>query len=335
MKFLIITMMLLSLSPGAWADDARPAYFSIVEKQALVYMLKWRIPPTISASNLPTLALPADCSHFPDTVSSERVLIQTLQGQRLYQCQQSLSGGDIQISYPVFNPSLSSLVKYNALSGESYTRMLAPNEYSWTIPETESAYQVALDYTRLGIQHIWEGIDHLLFLLCLVWIAGSFSRILITVTGFTLSHSFTLALSALDLVHLPVPPVEAVIALSIVFLATEIAKSKRDSLTWNYPVAVSTAFGLLHGLGFAAVLTEIGLPQVELVTGLLFFNVGVEVGQLVFVTIVALVMWLVRRMAVTNSFASPKYHDLARVCFSYTIGVFATYWMVERCMQFV
>ena len=158
----------------------------------------------------------------------------------------------------------------------------------------EEVTTVAVQYTWLGMEHIWIGFDHLLFVLCLIWIAGSLRRILITITGFTLAHSVTLALSALQIVVLPVPPIEAVIALSVLFLATEIARGEggfngakgangaSGALTWRYPIAVSSTFGLLHGLGFAAVLNEIGLPQTELVTGLVFFNVGVEIGQVVF-----------------------------------------------------
>ena len=105
---------------------------------------------------------------------------------------------------------------------------------------------------------------------------------MITITGFTLAHSLTLALSTLQIVELPIPPVEAAIALSIVFLAVEIARNDQSSWTYRFPISVSTSFGLLHGFGFAAVLREIGLPQTELPAALLFFNVGVEIGQVIF-----------------------------------------------------
>ncbi len=114
-------------------------------------------------------------------------------------------------------------------------------------------------------------------------IAGTWRRILITITGFTIAHSITLALSALGLVRVPIPAVEAAIALSIVFLAVEIVRGDKTSLTYRYPIAVSSSFGLLHGFGFAAVLGETGLPQTEIPAALLFFNVGVELGQIAFV----------------------------------------------------
>ena len=133
-------------------------------------------------------------------------------------------------------------------------------EKPWLIVEkTPSRFSVAQTYAGLGIKHILLGFDHLLFLICLLFIAGTGKRIFITITGFTLAHSLTLVLSALNIVKLSIAPVEAIIALSIVFLATEIAKGRRNTLTWRYPVTVSASFGLLHGFGFAAVLNEIGL----------------------------------------------------------------------------
>ena len=129
------------------------------------------------------------------------------------------------------------------------------------MPDAENRFAVATEYTWLGIEHIWIGIDHLLFVACLLFIAKTSRRVLITITGFTVAHSITLALSALDLVRIPTPPVEAAIALSVVFMAWEIAKGNMNSLTHRYPIAVSSSFGLLHGFGFAAVLRDIGLPQ--------------------------------------------------------------------------
>ena len=161
------------------------------------------------------------------------------------------------------------------MTGENHTVTLTRGELVWRVPLREEVATVAVQYTWLGMEHIWIGFDHLLFVLCLIWIAGGIRRILVTITGFTLAHSVTLVLAALEVVSLPVPPIEAVIALSVLFLASEIARGKQDNLTWRYPIAVSSSFGLLHGLGFAAVLGEIGLPQTELVTGLVFFNVGV------------------------------------------------------------
>ena len=143
-----------------------------------------------------------------------------------------------------------------------------------------------------------------------------------------------LALSALQWVRLPVPPVEAVIALSIVFLATEIVKDNPKTLTCRYPIAVSSSFGLLHGFGFAAALSEIGLPQVELVTGLLFFNVGVEIGQVIFAGTVLLAIVLLKRF-VAPWLKQYQLTSVARQLSGYGIGGLASFWLVERCAEFV
>jgi len=144
----------------------------------------------------------------------------------------------------------------------------------------------------------------------------------------------TLALSALQLVRVPVPPVEAVIALSIVFLATEIARPRRDTLTWRYPILVSSAFGLVHGFGFAAVLGEIGMPQTQVPLALLFFNLGVEGGQLLFIAamlpIILFLGWLVRRRKADAATLAAIERPVA-----YAVGIIAAYWMIDRVWGFV
>jgi hypothetical protein len=160
---------------------------------------------------------------------------------------------------------------------------------------------------------------------------------LITITGFTVAHSITLALSALDLVRIPTPPVEAMIGLSVLFMAWEIAKGNKDSLTHRYPVAVSSSFGLLHGFGFAAVLRDIGLPQTELPTALLFFNVGVEIGQVLFV-LALVAAFLVLRPAFVRLLRSARDNEVHWTSLttpaSYVIGTMASLWMIERVAGF-
>jgi hypothetical protein len=193
----------------------------------------------------------------------------------------------------------------------------------------------------LGVQHILEGVDHLLFVGCLLLVAGMGRKLVITITGFTLAHSVTLALATLDIVRIPVPPVEAVIALSIVFLAREIARPGRDSLTYRYPVAVSMSFGLLHGFGFAAVLGEIGLPASDVPIALLCFNVGVELGQLLFIGILLLPVLVWRRLRPrpqeeeTSPSAKPgRTWRAVEILSAYAIGTVAAWWTLERVWSF-
>ena len=198
------------------------------------------------------------------------------------------------------------------------------------VPEAENPYSIAKQYSLFGMSHILEGYDHLLFLACLIFIAGTGRKILITITGFTIAHSITLVLSALNLVTVPIPPVEAAIALSIVFLATEIAKEPRDTLTYKYPVAVSVCFGLLHGLGFASVLKQIGLPQTELTTSLLFFNIGVEIGQVIFVLLIIVLFKLLLAITKISKENVFKFEKPA----AYIVGSLAALWMFQRIYSF-
>jgi hydrogenase/urease accessory protein HupE len=204
------------------------------------------------------------------------------------------------------------------------------------IPEVESFGAVARDYLTLGVRHILEGYDHLLFLVCLMLIAGTGRRILITITGFTIAHSITLVLSALGLVRVPIPPVEAAIALSIVFLAVEIVRCDNNSLTYRYPIAVAAAFGLLHGFGFAAVLGETGLPQTEIPAALLFFNLGVELGQIAFVLAIVLVYQLIRFAGGTRMNRDVSIAALRplQVPAAYAVGILASFWMIQRVATF-
>jgi hydrogenase/urease accessory protein HupE len=184
------------------------------------------------------------------------------------------------------------------------------------------------------VEHIWTGIDHLLFVTCLLWIAQTSRRILITITGFTFAHSITLVLSALNIVRVPVPPVEAAIALSVAFLAAEVIRGPRHNLVWQYPIVVSSAFGLLHGFGFAAALAEIGLPQTELAVGLLCFNVGVEIGQVLFVVGIVGTIRLFQRLLDARSCLSLRASGAARAGVGYAVGTAAALWFVERTAAF-
>jgi hydrogenase/urease accessory protein HupE len=187
---------------------------------------------------------------------------------------------------------------------------------------------------KMGIEHIFGGIDHLLFVLALVIIVPNRWQLLKTITAFTVAHSITLALASLGFVNVPTGPTEAVIALSIVFLAVEIVHSRQGkfSLTEKYPWIVAMTFGLFHGLGFAGALSEVGLPQHEIPLALLMFNVGVELGQIAFVFVVLAVMALLR-------FADAKWPSIARISrwqlVPYGIGCVASFWTIERTISFL
>ncbi len=188
------------------------------------------------------------------------------------------------------------LLRVDYLDGSASNQRLTPSEPSVVIPARPSALEVIRTYTVLGIGHILGGVDHLLFVLALLLLVRGLSRLIATVTAFTLAHSVTLAAATLGFVHVPSAPVEATIALSILFLASELARQPaasappagvgvdaRADLTRRFPWLVAFSFGLLHGFGFAGALSEVGVPQKAVPLALLFFNVGVEIGQLLFI----------------------------------------------------
>ena len=209
------------------------------------------------------------------------------------------------------------------------THRLVPRRSSFVVPEAASGWEVARTYLALGVEHILGGVDHLLFVLALLLVVRGFTLLFKTITAFTVAHSLTLALAALGVVNVPGAPVEAVIALSILFLACEIVRTYggQTGLTARYPWVVAFTFGLLHGLGFAGALAEVGLPQTAIPLALLFFNVGVEVGQLLFVVAALVVVGLIRR----TRFAWPAWSWQVP---AYGIGSVAAFWCVERVAAF-
>ncbi len=330
----ILTVLALLFSvDDTNAHESRPLFVEIVEKAPNTFAVTWKIPPSALSVTSPVVVMPEVCTAVAPAAGTRLVK------RQLFRCKSDLSGEKIRIEFPRYNPSISTLFRLQRLSGEKHIAIQGPKEPAWIVPTLEDTVSVAKEYLILGVEHILKGYDHLLFVACLVLIAGTWRRILITVTGFTIAHSITLALAALNMVRVPVPPVEAAIALSIVFLATEIARERRDTLTWRFPIAVAASFGLLHGFGFASVLNEIGLPQTEIVAALLFFNVGVEVGQVLFVALLVGAASALAALGVIQRNDGAGGNDVAPLRFArpaaYIAGSLAAYWMIDRVAGFV
>jgi len=324
-----LAVVVTTMASSAMAHESRPLYVEITERDANVFSLMWKVPVTVAAYGIPKIIMPDNCTAY-GPVTGQKIIF-----KQIYKCNTDLSNASIAVHFPGFNPSISTLFHFQRLSGESHSAVLNPEQSQWRIPEKEQTWVVAKEYMVLGIEHILAGYDHLLFIVCLVLLAGTFKRILITVTGFTIAHSITLALAALGVVKVSVAPVEATIALSIVFVAMELARNKRHTLTWRYPIAVSSTFGLLHGFGFAAVLTEIGLPQTEIPTALLFFNIGVEIGQIVFV-ITAIALFFVGKRIVASLREMTFNELMLRIQrpAGYLVGTLAMFWTIDRVSGF-
>lgn len=331
-RFTLPGFILLAAFVGSvQAHEARPAYLEFTEIDAETVEVLWKVPARGADEKLSlnprwpegtVFAVPPSAS-IVNAAYVERSTLRRADGW---------DGQEIYIE-GLSRTLTDALFRFQRLSGATQTSRMSPDAPSVLIEAEPSRFQVSWTYTVLGVQHILEGIDHLLFVACLFIVAGMSRKLIITITGFTLAHSVTLAAATLDIVRLPVPPVEAVIALSIVFLAREIAGHREDSLTYRYPVAVSLSFGLLHGFGFAAVLNDVGLPAVDVPLALLFFNVGVEIGQLLFIAVLITIVVICKRL--TASWQDhPVAHRRTEQVAAYAIGTVASWWTIERVLSF-
>jgi hypothetical protein len=217
------------------------------------------------------------------------------------------------------------LLRIALSDGRSFRRVLTADQPTFLVPKVESKLDVLRGYSRLGIEHIVTGWDHLLFVLGLLLLVGRGRALLWTITAFTGGHSVTLALATLGLVNVPQAPIEAAIALSIYVLAVEVMRSRagRTTVMARMPWLVAGGFGLLHGLGFAGALAEVGLPRGEIPLALFAFNVGIELGQLAFVAAVLVAMALLRAVPV-------PWPAWGTALAPYGIGSLAIYWFLQR-----
>ncbi|MEI6441186.1 MAG: HupE/UreJ family protein [Alphaproteobacteria bacterium] len=220
------------------------------------------------------------------------------------------------------------LVRITPTQGTEINTVIHPSEAAYRIVLSGPAGMAVPAYLRLGIEHILTGFDHLMFVLGLLLLIGTSWRIVKAVTAFTVAHSLTLALAALGFVKFPTAIIEALVALSIVFVASELLISK-DTLTRRRPWLIAFVFGLLHGLAFAGALSNIGLPPHAEPQALFLFNVGVEIGQLAFITTAVAVILILRSLRQRLSFNTDT---LARLAPAYVIGGFAAYWLIERTL---
>jgi hydrogenase/urease accessory protein HupE len=241
-------------------------------------------------------------------------------------CEATLAGRSVSLSGMESTPA-DALLRYQSANDITQAARLTAANPIAVIMQKPDRWQVARTYFVTGVEHILMGYDHLLFVLCLVLLLNGAWRVAATVTAFTIAHSLTLVATTLELISVPGPPVEAAIALSIVFLAVEILKRKPGErrLSERFPWVVAFLFGLLHGFGFAGALAEIGLPQGEVPMALLTFNLGVEAGQLVIVGVALLALWALRRM-------HALYAARAQIISAYAIGSIAVMWLLQRVL---
>ncbi len=325
---LCLLLSCLTITGIAHADEIRPALLEITERDGGWVDVVWKKP----ALGDRVLSLEPVFPEFFEQAApiSGRALGGGWVEYRSYRTGgQALAGESIRVD-GLAAVSTDVLLRIKLADGIEHSGILNASHLSFTIPEQPSKTEVAISYWQMGTIHILQGLDHLLFLLTLLLIVQGIWPLLKTVTDFTLAHSLTLVLATLGWVNLPSAPTEAVIALSIMLLAVEVVHKNQGQHTFSerFPWLIAFTFGLVHGLGFAGALSEIGIPQNEVPLSLLMFNVGVETGQVLFVVAVSLLL------AALHKYQTSGVRLLTRVA-PYAIGGVAAFWTIQRVSSFI
>lgn len=318
--FCVIGIALMPPRP-ATAHELQPGFLQLTEAASGQYEVLWKQPTSLGNPLRLTPVFPVSCQAL--NAPRNEVLPQSWVWRMRLSCPAGLAGQTLIIEgLEAFATDV--LVRVEHGDGRVETHLLKPADPSVTLNEVAGAHG-RWTYLTLGIEHIALGIDHLLFVLGLLLIVSNRWALIKTITSFTIAHSITLAISTLASIQLPAAPLNAVIALSILFLAPEVVRVWRGqtSLTIRKPWLVAFAFGLLHGFGFASGLAALGLPRNEIAPALLLFNVGVEIGQLGFVF---LVIGLERAFRVLK-ISWPRW---AEVIPAYTLGALGAFWTIQR-----
>ena len=324
--FAVLACLYLAMPVNA--DEIRPALLDIKEQNTGLFAVTWKVPMRGDRVLAITPILPG-ILELVGTPTLKNVPGALIEHATYKISTGSLPGQMIKIE-GLTRVQTDVLLLIQLQDGSQHSAILRPSAPRFEIPLEASKLKVAGDYWLLGTVHILEGADHLLFVLALLLIVSGLGQLIKAITAFTVAHSITLALATLELVQLPAAPTEAIIALSILFLAVEIVH-KHDGkigITERWPWVVAFLFGLFHGLGFAGALAEIGVPQTEVPLALFMFNVGVETGQLLFVAVVLSLIGLLKRLPL----AIPQ--GAWRIM-PYSIGGLAAYWTIDRVVSFM
>ena len=325
-RFFLVLFLTLCVWGKLTAHELRPAYLELREGKQGEFSVLWKTPARGEARLSLTPEFGARTESITP-VSMRMTDTAALQTWRL-RAVEPLRGKAMRIA-GLEGTMTDALVRIEFADGTNWTQRLTPGASAAIVPNATSALEVVDAYLKLGVEHILTGMDHLLFVLALLIITRGGWKLIKTVTAFTVAHSITLALATLGFVYVPSKPVEATIALSIVFVAAEIIylRRGREGITSRAPWIVAFIFGLLHGFGFAGALSEIGLPQGHIPAALLFFNVGVEIGQLLFIAAVLSLIGVLRRIRIRI----PRWGELVP---PYAIGGLAMFWVIQRVSVF-
>jgi hydrogenase/urease accessory protein HupE len=322
----LLGLLFLLLASQLQAHEVRPAYLELKQTAPETFDVFWKVPGRDDMRLSLYVKVPQNCK--PVSLQNQYSTGDAFIERWILKCDGGLAGKTIAIE-GLAATITDVLVRMERLDGTMQATRLTAGRPSFVVDTSPHAFQVAITYGRLGIEHILTGIDHLLFILALIIITNGGWKLVKTVTAFTISHSITLTAATLGFVHVPQRPVEAVIALSIVFVAAEIlhARQGREGIAARAPWAVALTFGLLHGLGFASGLSSAGLPQAHIPVALLFFSMGVELGHFLFVGFVISLIALLRHPKLTI----PQW---AKLIPPYAIGSIAMFWVIQRIAAF-
>ncbi|MEM6581421.1 MAG: HupE/UreJ family protein [Pseudomonadota bacterium] len=326
-RILIGLLLLSTLSSTALAHRFAPSLYKINEVAAQQYAVVWKTPAQ-GTSAIPLQPI------WPESCEISRRSPPQLEGTgRVISWQMSCSAlGDAGLVgqslgvQGLGENQASAMVIVNLLDGRSYQQVLNAEQANFVVPAESSAGNVMKDYTWLGVEHIWGGLDHLLFVFGLLLLVGGGARLFWTITAFTVGHSITLSLVTLGFFDYPVALVEFAIAISIFVLAVELTRRDKHDLLWRHPWWLAGGFGLLHGMGFAGALSETGLPQDNVPLALLFFNIGIELGQIAFILVV-LACWVLIRKPLR------PWQDRLVPIPIYVLGSLSAMWCIERGVE--
>ena len=321
MRWLFSIIILLFCTP-VFADEMRPGYMEYTQIENNNWQLFWKIPIRGGVDPSSKPILPSSCKTIGEP--TREIVNMALVSKSKIACTESFLGKSIGISNFGSNQT-DVFVRIIPLNSSAQALRLSAEHPIAQINKRPNRLQVAQSYFITGIEHILQGYDHLLFVLCLVLLLRNSWTIAKAATAFTIAHSITLVGTTLGLVGLPQQPVEILIALSIVFLAVEIAKKdpNQPRLSEKMPWVIAFIFGLIHGFGFAGALREIGLPEGEVPASLLTFNLGVEAGQLIIVFGALLAIKLIEKLSLKALAPTLQLSN-------YLIGIIASYWFIER-----
>ena len=294
------------------SHEFNPAHLILNEESDFSYSVKLFYPQQYKY-NSPKIFYPSNCNS--SKVSKSSNIKNIIESYKIV-CTEDIKGKDIRFENLDFLTD--ALLSINFIDGSSYESIAGSRDLVITIPLEQSFYPVA--YFNLGFDHLLKGVDHIVFLICLIFLVNGFINLIKVVTAFTIAHSITLSLSFLGIVTISQSVIEALIALTIVFVALDAVENKNKNFPWYY----AFGFGLLHGFGFSGALSEIGINNNELALSLLFFNIGIEVAQLAIIPIPFLIVYFLKNNKI---FQNIKY------LIAISIGGIGVYWFIGRVIS--